>query len=238
MADSETSKTYIPLEEADSWRDERSTPNLLRALPRDFICGCHKLNVLLLLTFLVFLSLLILLGLLLTFGPAAYEVFQLIHDNKDRADQTIETVLRISEEAELVLLDIRSFLEFKLVKALCASRIIRSTIGAFLCPSDTSPTTEPNPSLEKRSIARHVRSEISRESNRGGNSTLQTVYNAFSEYAQTPKGQADLLAVFCGAVESNYAKNDHAWNIVYLACVSDKKTILNMLEDANRKKHP
>lgn len=78
---------------------------------------------------------LLLLAILL--APAAHDAATMVRGNKDRINRTITSVLHVSEQAEVILLDIRSFLEFKLTDALCSSSIIRKLLGGF-CNSEDS----------------------------------------------------------------------------------------------------
>ena len=94
--------------------------------------SCRKIELCLLVYIAVLLTFIV--GIAVVFAPTAHEAAQLIKDNKDRVNDTISSVLRVSEQAEAVLIDIRSFLEFKLVDALCSSSIISSLLGSFCDP--------------------------------------------------------------------------------------------------------
>lgn len=85
-------------------------------------------------TALVMTALLI---LAISIAPAAHDAARMVQDNKERVNRTITSVLHVSEQAEEILLDIRSFLEFRLTDALCSSSIIRKIMGSFCTSEDT-----------------------------------------------------------------------------------------------------
>jgi len=143
---------YIPLEALEE-QGVSFHPRVFRK-GSERICGFDKTNLLLTLCVTNLIANFFVVGVLVTFTPSAYEVFQLIHSNKDRIDSTMESVLRISEEMEIVLFDIRSFLEFKLVDSLCASSIIRNTIGGFFCSDPPTPAADKKRAIPQSALTR------------------------------------------------------------------------------------
>lgn len=189
---------YVPLEPIAKCEESRQTA--LSRTPREYLCGFHKLNLILLFVFVNFFVMGMLLGTIVTFTPAAYEIFQLVHDNKDRADSTIETVLRVSEELELVLLDIRSFLEFKLVDALCSSRIIRNTIGGFFCSERSTESTPDSgrPDTQRRGV-KTLPEQTGKEEDsvklKKGLLGHQRIYNILKHHLDSPEAINDAMVL-------------------------------------------
>lgn len=100
-----------------------------------------KLNVLLAITLLNTLGMCLLLLFVAINVPTARDIGTLVQNNKDRLNHTISMILDTSEQAERILNELRSFIEGRVMRAICSSKIIRSAVG-FLCdfvyPSDGS----------------------------------------------------------------------------------------------------
>jgi predicted DNA-binding ribbon-helix-helix protein len=106
-----------------------------------------KVNALLILSFLNILLTLIILLILVCFASYTYDLVSLAHEKKDKVNQTIDSIYNISTKIDTVIQNLTSFLEVKVINAICSSDIIRKTVGAYLCPIDNN---QLNQNLTKR----------------------------------------------------------------------------------------
>lgn len=97
-----------------------------------------KVNALLILSFLNILLTLIILLFLISFASYTYDLVSLAHEKKDKVNQTIDSIYNISTKIDTVINNLTSFLEVKVINAICSSDIIRKTVGTYLCPIDNN----------------------------------------------------------------------------------------------------
>ena len=101
-------------------------------------CSCNKVNVIisLLVINIIFTSMLIIGGA--WFVKPANDIITLFQNNKDRINTTFDQINRMLDDADIIMdvvMDFKTFVEEKVINALCKNYITRKVMGDYLCPN-------------------------------------------------------------------------------------------------------